>query len=167
MLDFLIDLVNHRFFITFSVAAVTITAIVLGQNGIQVIDIAIVLAVAAVCYGLWRLLLTRSTRGVDSLQKYQEALRNNQRPTLVQFYSRYCAGCMAIKPIVDQLEEETGARLQVIRLNIDQEPGKTLMSQYGVIFTPTFIFFDKAGAKLHDSLFVLDRARILRDLDEA
>jgi thioredoxin-related protein len=72
-----------------------------------------------------------------------------------------------VKPIVDQLEAEAGERLQLIRLDIDQEPGKSLLEDYGVLFTPTFLYFDKNGKKISESTLILDRPRILYDLERA
>ena len=167
MRDFFVDLVNHRFVITLSVVLIVGSAILTFQDGVQVLDFVVVGCIAAVCFGVWRLLVSRNTEGIASLQSFQEAIRNGQRSTLVEFYSPYCAGCLAMKPVVDQLEAEAGERLQIIRLNIDTEPGRTLVDTYSVLFTPTFIYFDRNGTKVRDSVLVLDRNRIMYDLEHA
>jgi thioredoxin 1 len=167
MRDFLVDIINHRFVFTLSSALIIFTAVLRFQDGVDAVDIIILLCVAAACYGIWRALVTHSTVGISSVRAFQDALPNGKRPTIVEFYSPYCAGCLAMKPVVDQLETEAGPRLQVIRLNIDKEPGRTLVPRYGVLFTPTFVYFDKDGNKVRDSVLVLDRARILYELERA
>ena len=167
MHDFLVDVVNHRFVITLSITLIVAAAIVLFQDGVQALDLLILAGIAAVCFVIWRLLVTRGTEEISTVTAFQDAIRNGERPTLVQFYSPYCAGCLAMKPIVDQLEAEAGERLQIIKLNIDTPPGRSLVDNYGVLFTPTFLYFDRYGNKVRDSVLVLDRARILYELEHA
>jgi len=164
MRDFLIDIINHRFVFTFLAVILVVTGFVTLRDGFQITDLALLILVACGCVGLWRVLLTNRTEGVNDILTFERALKNNQIPTLVEFYSPYCAGCMAVKPLVDRIENDAGNKLQVIRLNIDQEPGMSLMQPYGVIFTPTFLYFDKSGERVRDSMFVVDRAKILRDI---
>jgi thioredoxin-related protein len=52
---------------------------------------------------------------------------------------------MAAKPIVDGIEREHGAGLNVIRLNIQDPAGKELANQFGFHYTPTFVLFDGDG----------------------
>lgn len=167
MRDFLVDLVNHKFVITLSIVLLVSAAILMFQDGVSTVDIIILVAIAAVCFIVWRVLVSRSTEGIATVQAFQEALRNGEQATLVEFFSPYCAGCLAMKPIVDQIEAEAGERLKVIRLNIDTEPGRTLVDTYSVLFTPTFVYFDKNGNKVRDSVLVLDRARLMYDLDKS
>jgi thioredoxin 1 len=167
MRDFLIDVVNHRFVITLSITLLVAATILVSQDGVQAADVLVLVAVGAVGFGIWRVLVSRNTEGIVSVQAFQEAISSGGRATLVEFYSPYCAGCLAMKPVVDQLETEAGSRLQVIRLNIDTEPGRSLVDRFDVLFTPTFIYFDRQGNKVRDSVLVLDRARILYELERA
>ncbi len=161
----LVRIFNHRAYPVFSLTALAITAVLFARDGLTVIEGAVLAALIALAYGVWRLLVTSQTQEADSIRAVRQALANGERPTIIEFFSSYCVGCMAMKPIVDRLESEAGERLQIIRLNIDQEPGRTLMDEYGVVFTPTFVYFDKDGHKLRESIGVLDRARVLFDLD--
>jgi thiol-disulfide isomerase/thioredoxin len=167
MRDFLVDLVNHRFVITLFVLLLIVSGLLLFRDGIQPTDLIVMGGIAVGWFVIWRILSTRSTAEITSVQAFQDALRNGQQPSLVEFYSAYCVGCMAARPIVDQLELEAGARLQIIKLNIDTEPGRSLVDRYSVLFTPTFIYFDRFGNKVRDSVLVLDSARILYELEHS
>jgi thiol-disulfide isomerase/thioredoxin len=167
MRELLLDIFNHRSAITSMIIILATLTFGLSRGGISVVDILILGAVLAAGWVVWRLRTTSPTPEVDSLRAFQDRLRNGSRPTLIQLYSRYCAGCLAVKPTVDRLEAEAGDRLQLLRLDIDEEPGKLLLKEYGVTFTPTFIYFDKNGKKLQESTLVLDRPRILYDLESA
>ena len=64
---------------------------------------------------------------------------------------------MALKPIVDGLEEEYRDRLIVIRLNIQEGAGHDLATVYGFLYTPTFIFFDSQGNEVWRQIGGLDK----------
>ena len=158
---------NHKTYPIFSVLLLGGLIFALARNGISGFDILIVALYLLGAFGLWRILVTSQTEEMTSVEKVLHQIQIANRPTIVEFYSRYCMGCMAMKPVVDRLESEAGERLQILRLNIDEDPGKTLMSEYGVIFTPTFIHFDAQGQKTSESIGVLDRARILYEIERA
>src|SRR5258706_6858835 len=166
MKSFFVDVINHKFIFTFTILATITSAILVARDGVSVIDAGIVLGVALICVAVWRLLLTKGSRNIKTVDDFRHAVTNNKVSTLVQFYSPYCVGCMAAKPMVDQLEKDYRSSLQVFRLSIDDEPGATLMSDYSVLFTPTFILFDKLGNKISGSVLMLDRNRIVHDLEK-
>jgi thioredoxin 1 len=158
---------NHKAYPLFSALLLGGLIFALARNGITGIDILIVVLYLLGAFGLWRWLVTSQTEEMTSVEKVMQQIQTANRPTIIEFYSRYCMGCMAMKPVVDRLESDAGDRLQIVRLNIDEDPGKTLMSKYGVIFTPTFIHFDAQGQKTAESIGILDRARILYEIERA
>ena len=167
MRDIILDIFNHRSAITSIVIILAVLTLGFAQNGITIVEILILAGVVGAGFLIWRLRVPSPTEEINSLQAFQDSLRNGNRPTLIQLYSRYCAGCLAVNPTVEKLAAEAGERLQLIRLDIDDEPGKLLLKEYGVTFTPTFIYFDKDGKKVRESTLVLDRPRILYDLESA
>jgi thiol-disulfide isomerase/thioredoxin len=67
------------------------------------------------------------------------------KPSLLEVQSPFCLGCVAVKPAVDRLEDELHDKLAVRRVDIQSAEGRQLARQYGIEFTPTFLFFDAAG----------------------
>lgn len=159
----LIRVFNHCSFITMTLILIGIAGVLLLSVRIGIIDIVLLAAIPVLAYVIWRMRVTDQTEEMSESDRVLEAIKNPGRPTVLQFFSRYCAGCIAVKPIVDRVEADAGDRLQVIRLDIDDEPGKTLMEQFGVRITPTFIYFDAEGNQLGDSVFALDTWKILYD----
>lgn len=167
MRDTLLDILLHRSVITMPIIILAIMALLFAPGGISLIEISIMAGAVIVWFAIWWIVKPSPTREIDSLQAFQSSLKNGSRPTLIQLYSSYCLACVALKPTVDQLEAEAGEKLQIVHLDIDRQPGKHLAKEYKVLFTPTFIHFDKNGKKVRESSLVLDRPRILYDLERA
>jgi thiol-disulfide isomerase/thioredoxin len=120
------------------------------------------LAFAALVGGLllsWAILRPRQTLlSADAPQV--QAWIGAGTPALLEFQSPYCLACTAIKPTVDALESQTGDRLRIIRLNVQESAGRQLSQVYGFTYTPTFIFFDGAGQELWRQVGSLDTQRV-------
>lgn len=74
-------------------------------------------------------------------------------------------GCAAAKPAVDRLEEREGDRLRVIRINIQDPSGLELGERFGMVYTPTFVFFDAQGAEAWRAVGMVDPDKISALLD--
>lgn len=94
-------------------------------------------------------------------------IRAAERPVLVEFYSDYCAACLAAKPTLDALERDLKDHLQVIRLDVASAAGRELGEQLDLRVTPTFILFDTAGREIWRSLGSLDGPAVQAALDQS
>jgi thioredoxin-related protein len=66
---------------------------------------------------------------------------------------------------VDELENELGDQLLIIRLNIQEQVGRDLAQVYGFEFTPTFIYFDGEGKELWREVSSFDPQRVRESLE--
>lgn len=108
---------------------------------------------------------------VDYLS-WDEAVLKSKLLVLVEFWHPACSHCRAIEPVYAELAAAYAGRLVFARLNVTEnaENGE-LARKYGVMGTPTFIFFcggrpvfDVVGALLREHLeqaveFALQRHR--------
>lgn len=60
-------------------------------------------------------------------------------PTLVEFGAVWCPPCKALLPILDELSNEYGEKLAVLKVDCDDSPA--LAAQYGIMSMPTVILF--------------------------
>lgn len=69
-------------------------------------------------------------------------------------------GCMAIRPIVDGIEQTYQEKLRVIRLNANEQAGRQAGAEFGFEFTPSFILFSGDGEQLWRGVGSIDPAQI-------
>jgi thioredoxin 1 len=67
-----------------------------------------------------------------------EVLGSGQ-PVLVDFWATWCAPCRMVAPVVEQVAEEMGDRIKVMKMDIDANPQTSF--RLGVMSVPTLIIF--------------------------
>ncbi len=62
-------------------------------------------------------------------------------PVLVDFWAGWCAPCLVIAPILDQLAEQWQGRLRIVKVEVDQGENMKLAGRYRLRGFPTVILF--------------------------
>ena len=68
--------------------------------------------------------------------------------------------CIRMAPIVNGLEQHMAGRLEVIRVDIQTNLGRSMAPDYGVIGTPTFILFDPSGEIILKQVGFIDPEKV-------
>ncbi len=63
----------------------------------------------------------------------------SREPVLVDFWASWCAPCLAIAPILEELSKEYNDRLKICKINVDEN--QTVAAKYQVLSIPTLLFF--------------------------
>jgi thioredoxin 1 len=71
-----------------------------------------------------------------------DVLRSDQ-PVLLDFWAEWCGPCKMIAPILDQLADEFGERLKIVKLNIDENPQTP--PRYNIRSIPTLLLFSNGS----------------------
>lgn len=112
------------------------------------LSIAITMALAAILALGYAVVLRPGDSDVASLQSADDMITNGQ-PTMIEFFSNYCAGCVAARPEVDalvqQIDTQLGGSFNVLRIDIHTDFGRTLRERYEFSFSPEFLLFDGNG----------------------
>lgn len=89
-----------------------------------------------------------STRAISDAS-FEADVINASQPVLVDFWAEWCGPCRSIAASLEQLAEEFGDKLSVVKVNVDENPDAP--ARYGVRGIPTMILF-KDGAPVATQL---------------
>jgi thioredoxin 1 len=70
---------------------------------------------------------------------FQAEVIESEVPVLVDFWAPWCGPCRMVAPVVEELAEEKGEQLKVVKLNIDENQNTAM--QFNVLSIPTLILF--------------------------
>ena len=72
-------------------------------------------------------------------QNFESEVLNADGPVVVDFWAEWCGPCKAMGPLVDELANEMGEKVKVVKVNIDESPNAP--TKYGVRGIPTLMVF--------------------------
>ena len=100
-----------------------------------------------------------ATKAVTDASFASDVLQSD-KPVLVDFWAEWCAPCRKIAPVLDEIAEEMGDKVSIVKLNIDENP--ETVRAYRVMSVPTLTLFKNGepvrsvvGAKSKSALIEL------------
>ena len=86
----------------------------------------------------------------------------SDKPVLVDFWAEWCGPCKMVAPVLEEIAGEHGEKLQVVKLNIDENPN--VARDYQIMSIPTMAVF-QGGQMVKSIVGAKPKAAILRDLE--
>nr|MBF0683399.1 thioredoxin TrxA [Pseudomonas sp.] len=85
-------------------------------------------------------------------------------PVLVDFTATWCGPCKMIAPILDQVAAEYGERLNIVKVDVDDN--QATAAKFGIRGVPTLMLF-KDGEAVQTKVGAMSKSQLTDFLDKA
>jgi thioredoxin 1 len=93
---------------------------------------------------------------------FETDVLKSDKPVLVDYWAEWCGPCKAIAPILDDMSKEYGDRLQIAKMNVDEN--QTIPNKLGIRGIPTLMLF-KGGELVATKVGALPKAQLTAFID--
>jgi len=84
------------------------------------------------------------------------------KPVLVDYWAEWCGPCKMIAPILDEVSKDYSERLQITKMNVDEN--REVPAKFGIRGIPTLMLF-KDGQLAATKVGALSKAQLTAFLD--
>ena len=93
---------------------------------------------------------------------FESEVLQSQQPVLVDYWAEWCGPCKMIAPILDEVSRDYDGRVQVAKLNVDDN--QEVAAKYGIRGIPTLMLF-KQGEVVATKVGALSKSQLTQFLD--
>jgi thioredoxin 1 len=93
---------------------------------------------------------------------FQADVMQADKPVLVDFWAEWCGPCKSIAPILDEASQSYQGRLQVAKVNVDEN--RDVPAKYGIRGIPTLLLF-KNGQLAATKVGAVSKAQLTAFID--
>jgi thioredoxin 1 len=94
-------------------------------------------------------------------ETFEADVLNNDKPVLVDYWAEWCGPCKMVAPVLEAIAEEYGDKLDIVKLNVDDNP--VITQKYGILNIPTLGVF-KNGEVVKELVGARSKSALLREL---
>jgi thioredoxin 1 len=95
---------------------------------------------------------------------FEQDVVKSDKAVLLDFWASWCGPCKMIAPILDEVAEKYGDRVQVAKINVDEQ--QATPARFGVRGIPTLMLF-KNGAVVAQKIGALSKTQLVAFLDSS
>ena len=96
-------------------------------------------------------------------ETFEADVLKNDKPVLVDYWAEWCGPCKMVAPVLDAIAEEHGDKLDIVKLNVDENP--VITQRYGILNIPTLGVF-KNGEVVKELVGARSKSALLSELEE-
>ena len=93
---------------------------------------------------------------------FEQEVLQSHTPVLVDYWAEWCGPCKMIAPILDEVSKDYGERVQIAKMNVDEN--RDVPAKYGIRGIPTLMLF-KDGQLAATKVGALSKAQLTAFLD--
>ncbi|MEJ4099190.1 thioredoxin [Corynebacterium mastitidis] len=93
---------------------------------------------------------------------FRSTVIESEVPVLVDFWAQWCGPCTKLTPVLEEIAQEYGDRVKIVKVDVDAERGLGAMFQ--IMSIPSMLLF-KDGKKVDQIVGARPKADIVAKLD--
>lgn len=93
---------------------------------------------------------------------FDDEVLQSDRPVLVDYWAEWCGPCRMIAPILEEMSQDYGERLQIAKMNVDEN--QQVPARFGIRGIPTLMLF-KGGQLVATKVGALPKAQLAAFVD--
>ena len=94
-------------------------------------------------------------------ETFEAEVLKSDKTVLVDYWAEWCGPCKMIAPILEAIAAEHGDKLDIVKLNVDQNPQVT--QKYNILNIPTLGVFS-GGEVVRELVGARSKSALLREL---
>jgi thioredoxin 1 len=93
---------------------------------------------------------------------FEQDVLQSDSAVLVDFWAEWCGPCKMVAPILDEIAGQYGGRLDVVKMNVDEN--QQVPAKFGIRGIPTLMIF-KGGQLVATKVGALPKAQLTAFID--